>query len=96
MVSVWVNNLSKGNSISIKNYLNDNGIRVKSIRQTSHVDAILKSFQVVILRSDFKRITDSNFWPEGVNCRRWIEKYSKAKKSRTFSNTGLGRDMRLR
>ena len=96
LTTVWVNNISKGNSISMKKYLNDRNIRVKTIKQTSHVDSKLKSFQVVILRSDFRKITDNYFWPEGVKCRRWIENYSLNKRSRTFSNTVLKGEVRLR
>ena len=87
LCTVWINRIVQGNVATIKRFLNNKGIRVQKIVQTSHVDARYMSFKIIILRSDSSVVLNKKFWPEGVNCKIWKDRTNSNIKSRSYSNS---------
>ena len=56
---------------SIKDYIVNNDVEVRSIDCVSNENATFSSFKVEIRVSDMSQVLDPEFWPSGVHVRRF-------------------------
>ena len=57
----------------IRDYMDDQGICVRDIKKISHEDAMFDSFKVELKMADLTAVVNAQFWPEGVNVRRFFK-----------------------
>ena len=60
----------------VKSMLAGNDINMKYIRQINgrHGLGLKKSFMIVIPEKDFDTVMNEEFWPEGLECREWLNR----------------------
>ena len=71
---IWVSRVSNGTETSMKKYLTDNSVTVKSIEKTSHPSSKFSSYKISIPKTDLHKVYDEIFWPYGIYCKRWYNK----------------------
>ena len=54
-------------SESLQTYLQSNGIKVREVKQISHIDSKFKSFKVSIDKSSYSDVFNKELWNSGVN-----------------------------
>jgi hypothetical protein len=58
---------------NVKCFMNENDVDVRAVVQMSKSESLFRSFKVSIKKSDLSKVLQSDFWPEGVNVRRFWE-----------------------
>ena len=58
----------------LRSYFSDIGVEAIEIECRSNTNARNKSFRVVILHTDLKKVMDASNWPAGVGCRMYYKK----------------------
>ncbi len=56
---------------AVSAYLTNNHVVVREIEQRSRDESLFNSFHVRIKVSDLDKVLNANFWPTGVNVRRY-------------------------
>ena len=54
LVDIWIYKILEGNVFTIKEYIEDNGIKVDEVTKTSKINVIYKSFRATIFKTDVK------------------------------------------
>ncbi len=67
----------------IKEYIETNGIRVRSFACVSNDLSMYKSFKLEISVSDMEKVLNADFWPTGV----WVRRFYSPKGSRNVTNS---------
>ncbi len=69
---IFVFRVEKGTIVSdIKQYIIDNEVQVRDIQCVSNENAMYCSYKVEIGVSNLSKVLESDFWPTGVNVRRF-------------------------
>ena len=55
----------------LQDYLIGKKVEVVSLLKISHNNAKFNSFHLVISKNHAPTVLDSNFWPSGINIRKW-------------------------
>ena len=71
---VWLWRVLRGDTDDIKQHMEDRGVTVEEISKVSHPEAKFKSFKIQIPAESEKQILDSEFWPQGMMCKRWWDR----------------------
>ena len=87
LIDIWIYKVLEGNVFTIKEYIEDNGIKVEGVTKTSNIDAKYKSFKATIFKTDIKKILNKKFWPMGIGVKLWIRR--KEDKGRQFINSRI-------
>ena len=61
------------------------------MEQVSPEEAMMKSFKATIRYSDFKKVIEDTFWPEGIGCQR----FKKVSDVKDFSVKCLGNNYKI-
>ena len=74
-------------------YIENKSIRVEKITRTSINKAKYKSFKLIILRTDLKKMLNHKFWPLGIKVKIWREPKGRHQfiKSKNFKNKNIRR-----
>ena len=64
----------QGNKEKLNAFLVKNKVLVKDILKVSHEGARFNSYKVSVSVIDFHRLLNEDFWPNGIQCKKWYER----------------------
>ena len=77
--------------IDLKDHINSKGVCVRSLSLMSHIDAKHQTFKLEISKNYIRKVYNPNFWPSGINIRRYFPpKGSDKRTGSTLSNGETG------
>ena len=68
---IFVSRVLDGTTEMMKDFLSHNNVNISKIDQMSHPDSKYCSFKITISVTDKYKVLDSNFWPNGIQCKMW-------------------------
>lgn len=69
MVSLCVFRVAHLTQVTLRSFIERQGVRVLDIEQTSHKGTAYRSFVVVVAERDAPKLLNKGFWPGLVACR---------------------------
>ena len=75
---LWISRVTYGNEALIKQHLGERRVIVdeSNISLVSHENSKFKSFRIDVSVNDVNTVLNDRFWPVGVRCELWRERYN--------------------
>lgn len=73
VAELWVFRVVHLTEVTLKSFIERQGIEVLDIEQVSHKEAAYKSFMVTVEKKDAAQLLHRTYWPGLVSCKLWSE-----------------------